>query len=150
MTLSFGSRVGVSQLRIYRTPTPLRSGHLNIKDAECAESNKKLYFRFLVFELLVVKELPIRLQKNNFFQKWPNLQGQLGLNWQWFFARIIFYVRFLVFEMWSILYFHLCNAFGTRQKFEEKKLNLVLRTLAWLVSVWIWLAKFSCRFLGAR
>ena len=63
-----------------QNPPPLRSGHLNIKDAECAESNKKSYFRFLVFELLVVKELPIRLQKNNFFQKWPNLQGQLGLN----------------------------------------------------------------------
>ena len=72
---AFGSRVGVSQLRNMQNP-PLRSGHLNIKDAECAESNKKSYFRFLVFELLVVKELPIRLQKNNFFQKWPNLQGQ--------------------------------------------------------------------------
>ena len=89
---------------------PLRSGHLNIKDAECAESIKKSCFRFLIFELLVVKELPIWLQKNNFFQKWPNLQGQLGLNWQWFFSLIIFYVQFLVFEMWSILYIHLCNA----------------------------------------
>ena len=46
-----------------QTPIPLRNDHLNIKDAECAESNKKSYFRFLVFELLVVKEQPIRLQK---------------------------------------------------------------------------------------
>ena len=78
MTRAFGSRVGVSQ-RYMQNP-PFRSGHLNIKDAECAESNKISYFRFLVFELLVVKELPIRLQKNNFFQKWPNLLEQLGLN----------------------------------------------------------------------
>ena len=63
-----------------QNPPPLRTGHLYMKDAQCAETNEKSYFRFLVFDLLVVKELPIRLQKNNFFQKWPNLQGQLGLN----------------------------------------------------------------------
>ena len=41
---------------------PLRSGHLCIKDEECAELNKKSYlrfFRFLVFELLAAKELPM-------------------------------------------------------------------------------------------
>ena len=39
----------VSQLRICRLPTPLRSGHLYIKDAQCAETNEKSYFRFSDF-----------------------------------------------------------------------------------------------------
>ena len=52
MTLAFGSRVGVSQLRYAEPPPLLRSGHLNINKAECAESNKKSYFRFFSFGVI--------------------------------------------------------------------------------------------------
>ena len=51
-----------------QTP-PLRKGHLYIKNLECAESNEKscaIFFRFVVFELLAAKELPIRLQIKNY------------------------------------------------------------------------------------
>ena len=54
----------------------LTNGYLYMKDAQCAETNEKK-FRFLVFELLVAKEITIRLKK--IVQKWPNLQGRLGL-----------------------------------------------------------------------
>ena len=47
----------------YADPPSLRSGHLYIKDAQCAETNEKSYIRFLVFELLVAKDLTIWLQK---------------------------------------------------------------------------------------
>ena len=63
-----------------QTPS-LRSGHLYMKDRECAESNEKSYFRpfwSIVFESLA----PIRLQNFVVVQKWPNLQGRLGLIWQ--------------------------------------------------------------------
>ena len=33
---------------------PLRSGHIDMKDAECAEKNEKLIFRFLLFELWLI------------------------------------------------------------------------------------------------
>ena len=42
------------------SPAPLSSGHLYIKDAQCADTNEKLYLRFfwfLVFELLSQKRL---------------------------------------------------------------------------------------------
>ena len=71
------------------------------------------------FELLVVKKV-------------AKLTKTIGIELTMIFAWIIFYVQFLVFEMWSILYFHLCNTFRARQKFEKK---IVLRTLTWLVSV---------------
>ena len=60
----------------YADPPLLRSGHLYIKYGECAESNEKSYirfFRFLVFELLAAKEIPIQLQNKLFAQKWSNL-----------------------------------------------------------------------------
>ena len=46
-----------------QTPSSIRNGHLYIKDAQCAETNEKLYLRFLVFELF----LPKRLQKMRIF-----------------------------------------------------------------------------------
>ena len=52
-----------------QTPPPLRSGHLFIKDGECAESNEESYFRFfrfLVFELLAAKELPSRKKHHKY------------------------------------------------------------------------------------
>ena len=53
------------------------SGQIYLKDAQCTETNEKScnrFFRFLIFELLVVKNLTIRLQKK-IVQKSPNLQG---------------------------------------------------------------------------
>ena len=38
-------------------------------------------------------------------QKWPNLHYRLELIWRSFFAWKTFFVPFLVFEIWSILYF---------------------------------------------
>ena len=50
-----------------QTPVPLllRSGHLYVKDAQCAETNEKSFFRFSVFELLFAREITIRLQRKN-------------------------------------------------------------------------------------
>ena len=59
-------------------PSSLRSGHLYIKDAECVESNEISYFRFLVFELLVTKEITIRLQKN--YLKVAKFTGKIGID----------------------------------------------------------------------
>ena len=39
-----------------RPPPPLRNGHIYMKDAYSAESNEKLYFRFLVFEMPNLQE----------------------------------------------------------------------------------------------
>ena len=128
--------MALSQRRIYRPPTPLhpsapiRSGHIYVKYGKNAESNEKSYIRLLVFELLVAKELPIGLQKNWF------KSGQIYKeDWDWsdndFSQQMIFFVRLLVFEIWSILYFPFSNAFRTWQKFEEKKILLGLMTLAW-------------------
>ena len=66
----------VTKKNMQSTPPPpcpsLRSGHFYIKYAECAESNEESYirfFRFLIFELLVAKEITIRLQKNKYFKR---------------------------------------------------------------------------------
>ena len=48
-----------------QTPSSIRNGHLYIKDAQCAETNEKLYLRFLVFDLLA-KSLQKMHRKTNF------------------------------------------------------------------------------------
>ena len=50
------------------SPPSLRSGHLYMKNAQCAETNEKSCIRiliFLVFELLLVKDVTIRVQNKN-------------------------------------------------------------------------------------
>ena len=42
--------LALSQVRIC---SPLRNGQIFMKDAQCAETNEKLIFRFLLFELLM-------------------------------------------------------------------------------------------------
>ena len=60
--------IDVSQLNICRPP-PLRSHHLYMNDAECAETIGKSYirfFRFLVFKLLNAKQVTKYAQKKLF------------------------------------------------------------------------------------
>ena len=49
----------------------------NSQDGECAESNEKSHFRF--FRIKVLSYWPPKRLEHYFFQKWPNLQGRLGL-----------------------------------------------------------------------
>ena len=65
------------QTKIYE----LRSGHIYIKDGEYAESNdisNFRFFRFLGFELLVAKEITIRLQKIN-CSRVAKFTGKIGI-----------------------------------------------------------------------
>ena len=59
-------------------PSPLRSGHLYIKDEECAESYFR-FFRFLVFELLVAKDITIRLQ-NKMCSEMAKFTEKIGID----------------------------------------------------------------------
>ena len=108
----------VSQLSICRL-IPLRSGHIYKKDAHCAEPNEKSIFRFLFFVLpwLCWQCIDciysfwwhtwiskcITDQKNKSFKS-----GQIYRNdVQWVETNeksIIRFLRFLVFELWLILY----------------------------------------------
>jgi len=98
----------VSQQRICRPLPPLRSGHLYLKDAQCTETKEKSYLRFLVLTSKRSKKMHKKCKK---IQMWPNLQERSGLLWQWFFVQMIFFVQFLVLEIWSILYISLWNTF---------------------------------------
>ena len=74
-------RSGCFPTKDMQTPS-LRSDHLYIKHAKCAITIEKSYFRFfrfLVFELLVAKEITIRLQ---FFvcSKVTKFTGKIGIN----------------------------------------------------------------------
>ena len=91
----------------YADPPPLvKSGYLYMKDAECVEPNEKSYFRFLVFDLNIGRQrwLPFGYRKK-IVQNWPNLQGRCGLICKLFFSSWVCFVRSLIFEIWSILYF---------------------------------------------
>ena len=73
----------VFQLRICRPPPllyPLRSGHLDIKDAQCAETKDVLKMSYHIISRLGIMGIQkecFRHPKFNFFLKWPNLQGIL-------------------------------------------------------------------------
>ena len=60
-----------------QTPSPLRSGHIDIKDAQCAETKYVLKKSYRVFDLWACKSGVMGTQKLNFLQKWPNLHGRL-------------------------------------------------------------------------
>ena len=66
----------VSQLTIRR---PLRSGHLDIKDAQCAETKDVLKKLYRAFDTWASRMGVMGAQKFNFLHKWPNLQGRLTL-----------------------------------------------------------------------
>ena len=58
----------LSQLRL-RTPPPLRSDHLDIRDAQRAKKMMGVKFRITSYHA----------QKFKFLHKWPNLQSRLEL-----------------------------------------------------------------------
>ena len=75
-------------LRICR-PSPLRSGHLDIKDAQCDATKvaRKISY-YIISRLGAVgsKRSVLGIKKFNFLQNWPNLQSRLELIWRSFFA----------------------------------------------------------------
>ena len=78
---------------------PLRSGHLYIKDAECAESNEKIkFFWFIFFELLMIFVHSFHV---SFWRLFWHLKRcamfWIGILYSW-----VSFVRFLDFEIWSI------------------------------------------------
>ena len=89
-------------------PPPLKSGYPCIKYAQCAETNEKWYIRFfqsLVFELFIGCQRCYHsaTKKNCIVQKWSNLQGKCGLNWQLFFCSWVLFCATLSF--WDIVDF---------------------------------------------
>ena len=90
----------------YAVPLSLRSGHLDMEDAQCPK--KMMGVRFHTISCLGAADVQKGLlgaQKFNFHQKWPNLQGRLELIWRSFFAWMTFFVRLLIFDISSIFYF---------------------------------------------
>ena len=61
----------LSQLMICRPPL-LKSGHIGIKDAQCADMNKNTVFRFLIYEIWSI--LCSKFSENwpKCHHKWPN------------------------------------------------------------------------------
>ena len=92
--------------------TTLRSGHIYMKDAYSSESNEKSIFRFflfLFFELWLIVSTIYGdtpgfsiIAPTKIFQKWPNSHEWAETNKK---STFIFF-RFLVFEIWSILYWY--------------------------------------------
>ena len=113
-----------------QTP-PLRSGYLDIKDKMHNELKLKMCYKnhiisYRVSELWAFKRSK-KMRKNlNLLQKRPNLQIILKLILKSFFAQMIFFMGFLVFKIWSILYYSLFNTFRNLKK-NIKKLSGGLR-----------------------
>ena len=64
-------------------------------------------------------------QKFKFILKWLNLQGKLELNLRSFFAYLIFFVWFLVFEIQSLLVIFVLKK--TLVFFSEKKMSMKIK-----------------------
>ena len=103
----------VSQLRLCRpTPSPLRSGHLEIKDAQCANNMRAVKFHITSYRVWAPQapNAPNRRTKNSTFFKSSQF---CRVYWNWsgahFFHEWLFFVRFLFFEIWSILDFFLAG-----------------------------------------
>ena len=74
----------LSQLRIYRPPSPppLKSGHLDIKDVQCAENKdgRKISCHIISgWDVTGVKKARFGHQTFNFIQKLPNLHVRFEL-----------------------------------------------------------------------
>ena len=100
--------LALSQERICSLPH--RSGIIYMKNAHSTEPNENSCIRVFVSELglitfAIYDDTPgVSANKKNVVQKWSNLQKICASIWQWFFSSWIFFVRLLVFEIWSILY----------------------------------------------
>ena len=78
----------VSQLTI-RRPLPLRSGHLDVKDVQCAKKMMGVTFHvtsYCVSALWVFKRGVMGARKLNFLHKWLKFQRRLELIWRSFFC----------------------------------------------------------------
>ena len=67
--------MALSQLRISR-PFPLSFNPTYMKDAQCAETKKKIESQIFNFRVIGVQKVTKKL---NFIQKWPNLEERSGL-----------------------------------------------------------------------
>ena len=67
-------------------PSPLRSGNLEIKDAQWAKKNDGRNISYHIISHLGAIGAQALPQKFNFLKKWPNLKGKLELIWRLFFA----------------------------------------------------------------
>ena len=86
---------------IYITPPPpLRSSHIYMRDAHCAESNEISIFRFLITDTLGFSSVHITDQKNR--PKEAKCTKKKDAQWAEPNEKSIF--RFLFFELWSILF----------------------------------------------
>ena len=87
---------------MHTPPPPLRSSHLDIKDAQWVEKMMWLKFHIISYRVWAPqapKHNQTAPHKFNFLQKWPILHGRLELTCRSFFAQMIFFVWFLVFEV---------------------------------------------------
>ena len=106
----FPERWVLSQLRICKHPPPpsLRSGHLDMKDAQCV-LKKMISVKFhmtpyRVWSPQAPKRAQITPQKFNSLQKWPNIQGRLELIFcTWNFCMNDFFCAILSF--WDMIDF---------------------------------------------
>ena len=71
----------------------LRSGHLYMKDAQCAIANEKSYLRFLVFELLLPKMLQ-ELRKKKSCSKVAKFTGKIRIDQTTIFRTDNFFLDF--------------------------------------------------------
>ena len=104
-------------------PFPLRSGHIHVKDAHCAETNKKSIFRFLFFNLRLIVytiyrwhtqiSMCIINQKKSFESGQDYMEDAQFVETN---EKPIFH--FLVFEIWLIFYQQLLER---RPKYHQKK-----------------------------
>ena len=90
-------------------PPFLRSGHLDIKDAQCAETKDVLKISHRVFELWASKRGVMGAQKINFSLKVAKFSGKMEINLTVIFCLNDFFVRLLIFKIWSIFYIFLQN-----------------------------------------
>ena len=75
-----------SQLRIYRPP-PFRSGHIYMKDAHSAESNKKSIFRFFLFLFVYLRTILY----SKFIKSWPILNPKTAISQKLKIGKLVFH-----------------------------------------------------------
>ena len=95
-----------------QTPHSFRNGHICMKDAQSAETNEKLIFRFFGFFFFELWTKFLR-----YFEKWRETKfvpkdAQCSETDSYILATIL---RFLVFEIWSILYSRILVKWGRRR-----------------------------------
>ena len=96
-----------------QTPPPLKKSHLFVQIvAQCSETNEKSIFLLfcscsILFTITKCFYRP-KMEKKCCFKR-------CSMFWNWFLIKWAFLVRFLVFELWSILYFTFVMYSGPRR-----------------------------------